>query len=524
MIGGNRNRKKLLERFGKRKEGYFQMDGIKSYAANSSPTDKQLIINDRTWSDLDMDEVFMYLDRTSSAIGQQLLYARLRGISSFESTDDWEQLIEKLRNYDSLKEEAIVVLNELKDADAYLLPGLFQEDYLKKPRWYPYIRIMSFLAFASVPAMVFIPKLWLASFLILAINLMIHYWNKKNLMLYSRSMPYLLGLLKVSKRFKQLFAKPDAQLDESISQINELASALTIFKIEKGLQTDIGQVIEFFVELIKAYFVLEPITLFNTLERLEERKAHIEKLYIYVANTDTALSTIAIRNQLPTWCRPHFEDNDSLDIKGIYHPLIEEPVSNNLALAGKSILLTGSNMSGKTTFIRTVGLSALCANAINTCFCETYQAPALHVSSAIRIADDLMSDKSYFQEEMLVVKSMLEESEHGGRRLFLLDELMKGTNALERVAAGKAILDQLAKNDNLVMVATHDLELADLLQQHYDLYHFSEVIESDQIEFDYLLKPGKLTNTNAIRILEINGYPKSLTNEARRLVEQLKIR
>ena len=498
------------------------MDSISSFAEKQTAHAENPVINDRTWADLDMDEVYMYLDRTSSAIGQQLLYARLKGQSSFKSEEKWEALVNEVHKDGPQKEEAIIALHSLHDSDAYLIPGLFQEPYLEKPKWYWAIQTMSVIGFLSIPAMVFIPKFWLLSFLILAINLILHFWNKKNLMLYSRSMPFLLNLLSVSKRFRALYKKRDAELDESITQIDQLAGALTIFKLEKGLQSEIAQIAEFFIELIKAYFLLEPITLFNTLKKLEERKMHIERLYIYVAQIDVALATGVLRETLPQWCQPKYHDSNQLALKAIYHPLIEAPIKNELSLNEKSLLLTGSNMSGKTTFIRTVGLSAICAQGLNTCFCESYQAPRLHVSSAIRISDELMSDKSYFQEEMLVVKAMLEDSTNGNRHLFLLDELMKGTNTLERVAAGKAILEGLANHDNLVMVATHDLELADLLANRFDLYHFSEVIESDKIEFDYLLKPGKLTNTNAIRILEINGYPQALTQEARMLVEKLK--
>lgn len=413
-------------------------------------------------------------------------------------------------------------LGALNDPDAYYLQSLFQEEYLKKPKWFLVFRIMSIVGFLSIPAMLLIPNFWLFGFLILSINFALHYWNKRNLYLYSRSVPQLVSLINTSERLVDSNPNPDQALGASIRRLSALKGSLAMFRLEKGMQSELGQLAELVAELIKAYFLLEPITLFSTLEKLEDQKEDIERLYSFTGELDLSLALGALRQDLPHWCIPHFTESESVNFRAIYHPLIEKPVSNHLELEDKSLLLTGSNMSGKTTFIRTVGINAICARALNTCFCESYQAPALHVSSAIRISDDVMSDKSYFQEEMLVVKSMLEESTSGSRRLFLMDELMKGTNTLERVAVGKAVLDELAKNGNLVLVATHDLELADLLADQYALYHFSEIIEDQSIEFDYLLKPGKLRNTNAIRILEINGYPEVLTQEARKIVTDFK--
>ena len=96
----------------------------------------------------------------------------------------------------------------------------------------------------------------------------------------------------------------------------------------------------------------------------------------------------------------------------------------------------------------------------------------------------------------------------------MIDELFKGTNTIERVAGAKAVLSYLNKNKNIVYASTHDIELAELLKNEFDLYHFTETIENDKLIFDYKLKPGKLTTRNAIKILELNGYPNEIIKEA----------
>ena len=132
-----------------------------------------------------------------------------------------------------------------------------------------------------------------------------------------------------------------------------------------------------------------------------------------------------------------------------------------------------------------------------------------------------MNDKSYYFEEVLTIKEMIDNSGNGKPNLFLLDEIFKGTNTIERISAGKAVLSFMAKADNIVFVSTHDIELADLLKDQYILYHFSEKVDHQTVDFDYKLKDGKLKNRNAIRILQINGYPDEIIKEAIELSKEL---
>jgi DNA mismatch repair ATPase MutS len=121
----------------------------------------------------------------------------------------------------------------------------------------------------------------------------------------------------------------------------------------------------------------------------------------------------------------------------------------------------------------------------------------------------------------MTIKEMINRSKGGNLNLFLLDEIFKGTNTVERISAGKAVLSSLNEENNIVFVSTHDIELADLLKNEYDLYHFSEIVDHKTVDFDYKLKEGKLKNRNAIRILQINDYPESIIKEAIEISEEL---
>ncbi len=166
------------------------------------------------------------------------------------------------------------------------------------------------------------------------------------------------------------------------------------------------------------------------------------------------------------------------------------------------------NMSGKTTFLRTIIINSILAQTIYTCFAEAYSSPILKQFSSIRIDDSLFEGKSYL-EEVNIMGSLIGEIKDNQQNLFILDEVFKGTNTVERIAAAKAILSYLNSGENIVIVSTHDIELADMLAREYDLYHFTETIEAGQLHFDFALKAGPLKTRNAIKILELSNYPQS---------------
>lgn len=178
-------------------------------------------------------------------------------------------------------------------------------------------------------------------------------------------------------------------------------------------------------------------------------------------------------------------------------------------------------MSGKTSFIKTIGINVITGLTLNTCFAEHFSMPGMKVYSAIRIHDDLMNSKSYYFEEVLTIKEIIGRSKEKPPGLFLLDEIFKGTHTIERISAGKAVLSSLSKENNIVFVSTHDIELADLLKNEYELYHFSEKVGNKTVDFDYKLKKGKLKNRNAIKILQINDYPENIIEEAIELSKEL---
>ncbi|MDT0650297.1 MutS-related protein [Autumnicola edwardsiae] len=249
---------------------------------------------------------------------------------------------------------------------------------------------------------------------------------------------------------------------------------------------------------------------------MENKKEDIKSLFLFIGEIDSAISCASILNSEKNLCNPTFVDKKEVFSEGLYHPLIKDCTRNNLNLVNKSLLLTGSNMSGKTTFIRTFSVNAILGQTVNICFASKFEIPFFKIYSTIRISDDLINNTSYYLEEVVRIKELIEVSKKDDFCLFVIDELFKGTNTAERLAAGKSILSYLNKKNHIVMVSTHDLELTDLLKKkNFELYHFSETIENEKLLFDYKIKPGKPKSGNAIKILDLYDYPKEIIDNAR---------
>jgi DNA mismatch repair ATPase MutS len=204
------------------------------------------------------------------------------------------------------------------------------------------------------------------------------------------------------------------------------------------------------------------------------------------------------------------------------HPLLTDAVPNSITLApATGVIVTGANMSGKSTFLRTVGVTTVLAQTINTCLASRYEAPVLAVRTCIGRADDPATGKSYYLVEVESVLALVHAARGQVPHVMLFDELFRGTNAVERIAAGEAVLRALLApaadgrpSPHVVIAATHDQELVDLLEGIYVPQHFTDTIDAAGLAFDYRLQPGPATTRNAIALLEQRGAPPGLVAHA----------
>jgi DNA mismatch repair ATPase MutS len=458
-------------------------------------------------------------------VGQQFLYKKLLEPTD-NTTDQSEGLINLFSTDKLLREEVQLELIKLNNNGAYYISSLLKDKLLEKPKWFNLL-ILDIIIVAGLAALSFkFPVLIIALIVPVTLNMFLHYWNKNNTFQFLRSFPQLNNLIYVSKvLIKKGNQFHDKSIEHSISNLKSFQQKVAFINFDNGtgIQSELSQIGIYLTELIKAICLIEVFTLFRLTKELENKKASIQILFDYVGSIDSSISVASLRAGKIKTCIPTFIFcSKEFHAKGIFHPLIEDCVKNDLLINGKSILITGSNMSGKSTFLRTLAINSILAQTIYTCFADEFTSPILKQFSSIRIDDNLFDGKSYYFQEVNIMGSLLEQVESPYQNLFILDEVFKGTNTIERIASAKAILSYLNRKENIVVVSTHDIELADMLDNEYDLYHFTELVEDNELHFDHSIKAGQLRTRNAIKILELSNYPADIIREARQITTTLR--
>ena len=177
-------------------------------------------------------------------------------------------------------------------------------------------------------------------------------------------------------------------------------------------------------------------------------------------------------------------------------------------------------MSGKTTFIKCVGINTILAQTLYFCHADRFETYRCTVNSAIKREEDLKKSKSYFFVEIEKLQEFINISERNKNHLFLIDEIFRGTNTIERLAISTSVLEFLNQHGK-VLVTTHDIELQELLENSYIMYHFGDQVDGNKYLFNYKIQKGPCLSGNAIELLEIKGYPISITNKAKILAKEL---
>ena len=513
----------IRSEWSKPKTDSFDFANIKRYA-DAVAESKFHRLTDQTIEDIDFYGVFAFIDRTTSKVGQQFLFRKV--IEPTKNNENKsERLIELFGKEKGLREQIQLELLKLSHNDAYYISSLLTGELLKKPKWFKLL-VIDIVIVASLIILSFkFPVLLIILIIPITLNVFLHYWNKGNAFQFIRSFPQLNLLIYVSKVLtKKVELLSDKSVKASISELNSFQRKISLIKFDNGngIQSELSMLATYLLELIKAIFLVEVFILYKVTKDLEAKRSSLITLFNYVGNIDSSISIASLRAGAKKTCQPILVSaKKEVVVKNMYHPLIENCVENNLKVSGKSILITGSNMSGKSTFLRTLALNSILAQTIYTCFADEYISPILKQFSSIRIDDNLFQGKSYYFQEVNVMASLLAQADLSHQNLFVLDEVFKGTNTIERISAAKAILSYLNRKDNIVVVSTHDIELADMLDHEYDLYHFTETVENNELHFDHRIKAGQLRTRNAIKILELSNYPTDVTNEARQISSSL---
>ena len=253
--------------------------------------------------------------------------------------------------------------------------------------------------------------------------------------------------------------------------------------------------------------------LYISMESWRKQYGKSIKTFIDVVGEFEYISSIAgVMYDHPEWSLPKFNSHElELVSRNMGHPLLSNArVCNDVTIKNPDtiLLITGSNMSGKSTLLRTCGINLVLAYAGSSVCAESFTSSIMNIYSCMRTSDDLEKSISSFYAEILKIKNIVNASKSGKKVFFLLDEIFKGTNSIDRHTGASVLIKQLADAGNIGLVSTHDLELSSLEDESGSKvknYHFEEYYKDNEIHFDYKLKPGVSKTRNAIYLMKLAG-------------------
>lgn len=525
-----RFKKSLYEKYGETFDKEISLERfahICGYYKRHTPKGQ---IDDITWNDLNMDDIFRSMNDTFSSAGEEYLYYTLRNNrKSIEELNHLEEVISFFENHPDERVAIQMLMRKLGTTGKFSL--------------YDYLDNLELLGKRSnrkhiLLNLLYIPFIVLAPFqlpaglcglaILMSYNIATYFKEKNEIEAYFISFVYIIRLLNVCEEVLKVEVPAcEAQwsdMKQSLRKVLGIRKGSSIvFKGASSLST--GNPADIIMDYIRMTMHIDIILFNRMLGKLRSHVEDIDNLITNIGYVETAIAIGNFRHSLKEgWSVPEFVENsftndEILVIEGGYHPLIDNPVKNSIA-TDKGILLTGSNASGKSTFLRMVAVNAILAQTIHTCMADEYKAPLFSICSSMSLKDNLESGESYYIVEIKSLKRILQSAETENRRvLCFVDEVLRGTNTVERIAASTQILKSLANDKYLCFAATHDIELTQLLYEKYNNYHFEEEIVDGDILFPYKLMEGKATTRNAIKLLQIMGYEDAIIEDATRLAE-----
>jgi hypothetical protein len=493
---------------------------------NSYDNGRQFV-NDKHFytSDLDIfgdSSLFQLINRSATSFGNKRLadwlsapadkneiLSRQSAVTQLSAKNDWK-----------LSVQAKLVFAGKDDADP--LQRLFT--YLHVPLEIPgekwltmYIRIAPFLLTGLLVGGYYYPLAWLIAIVVAIINLMI-LSSRGGVMLKSTAIADKIGkvLASYSLVFKSIEVEQWEQgrcddlaqklkTGHTSEKIKELSMLLN--KLEHNLIMFVGFILNvFFLWTLKQVIAIE--------NWKRNNQQNLEEAFDVIAEYEALISLAGLRINYPGWCLPEIIESETYTIaaKQIAHPLIpvNQRIANDYELADtyKIDIITGSNMAGKSTLLRTIGINTVLALSGAPVCAESMKVSVMTVLSYMRIKDSLNESTSTFKAELDRLQMLLAAVNSDTKIFFLIDEMLRGTNSVDKYLGSKAVIQQLIGKKGVGMVATHDLQIAELEKQYPDYirnFYFDIQVKDGEMLFDYKVKHGECKTFNASMLLKRIG-------------------
>jgi DNA mismatch repair ATPase MutS len=524
-------RQRIIRSWGKPPAGKYDpgdFESISSYFRNyKKAKSAPFFIDDITWQDLEINDLFKRLNGTETTAGEEFLYRMLRQPSfdpaELESRRAW---IEFFRKNGEERLKIQIILAQMGKKRHVNVSDYFLGNELPQ-KWKTNVyRLLAGIALLS--PLTLLSHVGLGSLLIFlsfSTNIFVH--CRKSLEIES-DLSAFTYIVKLVHCIRRLLGAESAALPYGDFRRTLQVQYNKVRKIGwRGfflLISRIGYITDIVYEFVRMILLKEIIDCEYLRNAVFKHRKELLEIYNTVGLIDCLICIASFRESVPYYCEPGLErcQSDSflrLEFDEIYHPMIENPVANSLAI-DRSVLVTGSNASGKSTFLKTIAVNSILAQSFYTCLARKFLSPLYSVFTSMALRDNIRDGESYFIAEIKSIKRILDFLNDHVPCLCLIDEVLRGTNTVERIAASSQVLLQISGKNCLCIAASHDIELTFILEESYRNVHFQESITDDGIVFDYKLYEGRASSRNAIKLLGLMGYDSKIVDEAKKRADR----
>ena len=477
------------------------------------PTDSQ--VDDQTWYDLALHKVFDQLNYTQSSIGAEALYQKMR-LLTFQPDDSLRELEEFFERQPDLRLRVQVIMNQLGKKNHNMARSIVANPGNQDSRIY--LSLYIFLACLPVLSLFFLPffKIQAMSVLIASVTFNIIFSSIRNWSNKTRldQVSYLVRLFASAEKLSRLALPKQEALKQAVQPFKKTKVISSILQSPTG-----NSEMEIILIYLNFLFLIPQIAQVYIYNQVKSYQKEAQETINLLGEMEVAISLLRHKRDFELICQPHFSKEGGIRGKSLYHPLIANPVVNDVSFE-KNMVISGDNASGKSTYLKMVAINCILAQGLGFAYGESFELPYGHVMTSMDVSDDIEVGDSYFITESKTILRMIENLKKPGFHYFFIDELFKGTNTIERIGAGLGIVRWLSGRNCLYMISSHDIELVVASGAVNDNYHFDSRYVDGKIVFDYHIKQGSAVTKNAVNTLKSLHFPSEITLTAQELIEQ----
>ncbi|MFS9043334.1 hypothetical protein QM919_02360 [Streptococcus rubneri] len=482
-------------------------------ASTLQPTDSQ--VDDQTWYDLALHKVFDQLNYTQSSIGAEALYQKMR-LLTFQPDDSLRELEEFFERQPDLRLRVQVIMNQLGKKNHNMARSIVANPGNQDSRIY--LSLYIFLACLPVLSLFFLPffKIQAFSVLIASVTFNIIFSSIRNWSNKTRldQVSYLVRIFASAEKLSRLALPKQEALKQAVQPFKKTKVISSILQSPTG-----NSEMEIILIYLNFLFLIPQIAQIYIYQQVRAHQKEAQETINLLGELEVAISLLRHKRDGKLVCHPCFKQDGGIKGKGIYHPLLADPVANDVSFE-KNMVISGDNASGKSTYLKMVAINCILAQGLGFAYGESLELSYGHVMTSMDVSDDIEVGDSYFITESKTILRMIENLKKPGFHYFFIDELFKGTNTIERIGAGLGIVRWLSGRNCLYMISSHDIELVVASGAVNDNYHFDSRYVDGKIVFDYHIKQGAAVTKNAVNTLKSLHFPSEITLTAQELIEQ----